>query len=380
MSHFVGMSMKNFSIIATRLVIVASFSVLAVGVARADPCAFLPSAPSHHVVLKHDTLWDISGQFLEHPWCWAQVWGMNREDIRDPHWIYPGQIVYLDRAAGRLRLAPSGSGNAAPGSTVQFAPAAMPLMPLMPLMPQIRLDGMDKDAVPSISPSAIEPFLSQSLVIEPEQTDAVPRIVAGQENHVYLGKNDKAYVRGALNGLTSFQVLRPGKVLRDPVSGAVLGHEAFYLGLVQLQVPARPGSDVHTFVVASSKQEMGVGDRLVPAPAMAVLNFAPHPPPQPVDARVMSVHGGLTYAGQNQVVSLNRGAQDGLDHGTVLQLRRDGRTVDDPDVRPGRGQLKLPDERYGDLIVFRVFKHVAYALIMQVTEPVEVGDIALSPQ
>jgi hypothetical protein len=118
----------------------------------------------------------------------------------------------------------------------------------------------------------------------------------------------------------------------------------------------------------------------VPALATtAVLNVAPHPPQQPVDARVMSVHGGLTYAGQNQVVSLNRGAQDGLDHGTVLQLLRDGRTVNDPDARLGRGQLKLPNERYGDLFVFRVFKHVAYALIMQVTEPVEVGDIALSP-
>ena len=374
MSHFAGMSMKNFSTIAIRLVIVASFPAMATGPARADSCAFLPGAPSQHVVLKHDTLWDISEKFLEHPWCWAQVWGMNREDIRDPHWIYPGQIVYLDRAAGRLRLAPGGSANVALGSAVPFA------SPAMRLTPQVRLDGMDKDAVPSISPRAIEPFLSQSLVIEPEQMDAAPRIIAGQENHVYLGKNDKAYVRGELNGATSFQVFRPGKVLQDPASGAVLGHEAFYLGLVRLQAPARPGSDVHTFVVASSKQEMGVGDRLLPAPAMAVLNFAPHPPLQPVDARVMSVHGGSTYAGQNQVVSLNRGAQDGLDHGTVLQLLRVGRTVDDPDARLGRGQFKLPDERYGDVFVFRVFKHVAYALIMQVAEPVEVGDIALSPQ
>jgi hypothetical protein len=218
--------------------------------------------------------------------------------------------------------------------------------------------------------------VSQPLIIESGAAGVAPRIIAGQENHVFLGKNDKAYVRGDLAGITSFQVFRPGKPLLDPVSAVVLGHEAFYLGSVRLQTLARPGADVHTFIVTASAQEMGVGDQLIPAPALPIRNYAPHRPKQAIDARVMSVYGGLTHAGQNQVISINRGALDGLDDGAVLQLFRDGKKIADP----GFEDAKLPDESVGSVFIFRVFRHVAYALIMQVTEPVQVGDIALSPQ
>ena len=358
--------MKNSSTVATRLVIAALFSATVAATAQAGTCAFLPDAPPQHLVVKHDTLWDISGKFLEHPWCWDQVWGLNREQIRDPHWIYPGQIVYLDRAAGRLRLE-------RPGAGPQVASAQR-------LSPQIRLERMDNDALPSIAPGVIEPFLSQPLIIESESDldslSAAPRIIAAQENHVFLGKNDKAYVRGQLHGVTSFQVFRPGQPLRDPVSAAVLGHEAFYLGSVRLQTLARAGADVHTFIVTSSVQEMGAGDQLMPAPIMPIRNYAPHPPQGPIDARVMSVYGGLTHAGQNQVVSINRGALDGIDDGAVLQLYRDGKMIADR----GFDDAKLPDELVGSLFIFRVFRHVAYGLIMQVTQPVQVGDLALSPQ
>lgn len=356
--------MKNSSTVAARLVIAAFFSTLAAGAAQAANCAFLPHAPQQHLVLKHDTLWDISGKFLEHPWCWGQVWGMNRAQIRDPHWIYPGQIVYLDRAAGRLRLSRPGSdagGRAA--DTLR-------------LSPQVRVQGMGSDAVPSIPADVIEPFLSQPLIIESGQLNAAPRIIAAQENHVFLGKNDKAYVRGDLHGATSFQVFRPGKPLTDPVSNLVLGHEAFHLGTVTLLALARANADVHTFIVTSSVQEMGVGDQLMPTPIMPMRHYAPHPPQGPVDARVMSIYGGLTHAGQNHVVSINRGALDGLDDGAVLQLYRAGKTIADP----GAPDATLPDELVGSVFIFRVFRHISYALIMQVTQPVEVGDIALSPQ
>lgn len=362
--------MKNSSTVAACLVSAAFFLTLAVGPVQAATCAFLQHVPQQHLVARHDTLWDIAGKFLEHPWCWDQVWEMNRTQIRDPHWIYPGQIIYLDRTAGRLRLAwPGAQIDAGAGSRPDSATA-------LHLSPQIRVEGMDKGAVPSIAAGAIEPFLSQPLIIESGALDAAPRIIAGQENHVFLGENDKAYVRGDLHGVTSFQVYRPGKPLLDPVSAIVLGHEAFYLGSVRLQTLARPGTDVHTFIVTASVQEMGVGDQLIPAPAPPIRNDAPHLPKQAIDARVMSVYGGLTHAGQNQVISINRGALDGLDDGTVLQLYRDGKKIADP----GLDDAKLPGDMVGSIFIFRVFRHVAYALIMQVTEPVQVGDSALSPQ
>ena len=103
--------MKNFSTVATRAAAAALVACVVAGPVQAAECSFKPNAPDQHRVVKGDTLWDISGAFLEHPWCWPQVWGMNREEIRNPHWIYPGQVVYFDRAHGRLSLTRPGSGD-----------------------------------------------------------------------------------------------------------------------------------------------------------------------------------------------------------------------------------------------------------------------------
>lgn len=378
--------MKNFSTVGARLVAslvtataMAGVTALAAAPARAQSavpnCQFRPDAPDQHLVVKGDTLWDISGRFLDRPWCWPQVWGMNRDEIRNPHWIYPGQIVWFDRAAGRLRL----------GNRIEASNGAGDDPSTLRLSPQLRTQGLGQDAVPAIPAGVIEPFLTQPLIIENDELKGAPRVVAAQEGHVFLGKDDKAYVRGDLHDATSFQVFRPGAPLKDPVTHAIIGYEAFYLGTVKLQSAARPGSDVHTFIVATAKEEMGVGDQLRQIPPMPMQNYAPHPPGQQVAARVVAIYGGVTHAGQNQVVSINRGKLDGLDVGSVLQLYHTGRTVSDPGANKGwlgmgNPQVKLPDEQVGSLFVFRVFNHIAYGLIMQVTAPVEVGDAANSPE
>lgn len=356
--------MKKFSTAACLFAFATLFGVLAGSAQAAPQCSFRSDAPDQHLVVRGDTLWGISGKFLEHPWCWPQVWGMNREQIRNPHWIYPGQIVYLDRAAGRLRLGSPAGPNAELGSER--------------LSPRIRNQRLEADAVPAIPSNVIEPFLSQPLIVEKDQLQNTPRIVAAQENRVFLGKNDKAYVRGDLKGGTAFQVFRPGKPLIDPVTKAVLGYEANYLGDVQLQRTARADDEVHTFVVLSSKEEMGIGDRLLPMASHPILNYVPHAPATTVDARVISIHGGVTNAGQNQVVAINRGASAGIDIGTTLELHRFGRIM--PDPTDHKKPVKLPDERYGSLFVFRVFDQVSYGLIMQVTDSVQVGDVARSPE
>lgn len=330
--------------------------------ALAGRCAFLANAPDQHVVVKGDTLWGISGKFLQHPWCWPQVWEMNREDIRNPHWIYPGQIVYFDRAAGRLRLGrPTGSASAN-----------------VRLSPQVRISGLDDDAIRSIPAAVIEPFLSQPLIIEENEFKDTPRIVATQEGHVFLGMGDRAYVRGDLNGATQFQVFRPGRALKDPVSQKIIGYEAVYLGEMKLSRTGKTPDEADSFNVTVSKEEMGVGDRLIPLPPKPIINYVPHPPAQQVNARVVSVYGGVNQAGQNQIVSVNRGAEEGLDVGSVLELSRLGAVIKDKtdDKKP----VKLPDERYGELFIFRTFRHISYGLVMQVSSPVQIGDTANSPE
>jgi hypothetical protein len=367
--------MKNFSTVTTRVAAAALLACAVAGPVQAAPeCKFRPDAPDQHLVVKGDTLWDISGAFLEHPWCWPQVWGLNREEIRNPHWIYPGQIVYFDRQHGRLSLQRPGAGGSDAGAT-----------PVLRLSPQLRTEGLGKDALPAIPAAAIEPFLTQPLLVEVSELAGAARIVASQEGHVYLGKGDRVYVRGDLKGGTSFQVFRPGTALTDPQTGTVLAHEAAYLGTVTLAAAAHGNSDVHSFTVASSNQEMGVGDLLLPAPPTPIRNYAPHPPERQVDARLMSIYAGLSFAGQSQVVAVNRGALDGLDIGSVLQLYHFGETVPDPTSSKGffglrKSMMKLPDEQYGSLFIFRVFGHVSYGLIMQVKEPARVGDVAKSPE
>jgi nucleoid-associated protein YgaU len=359
---------------ASFLATVAATSAQAVPAPAGPHCSFRPNAPDQHVVVKRDTLWDISGTFLEQPWCWPEVWGMNREEIRNPHWIYPGQIIYFDRVHGRLSLTRPGSGDAGAG-----------LPPVTRLSPQIRTGNLESDAVSSIPSSAIEPFLTQPLVVEPHELDTAARIAATPETRVYLAEGDRIYVHGALNGATNFQVFRPGKRLVDPDTGKLIAYEAAYVGAAKLAAAAGPGVDLHTFTVTRSVQEMGVGDRLLPAPPAPMRNYAPHVPSRPVAARIVSTASESNYASQNQVVTLNRGALDGLDVGSVLQLYHLGKTVQDPEGRKGvfgfgRTMLRMPDEQFGELFIFRVFGHVSYGLVMQVTLPVQIGDVAKSPE
>ncbi|MDO8179611.1 MAG: LysM peptidoglycan-binding domain-containing protein [Undibacterium sp.] len=334
--------------------------------AKSNKCAFLPDAPDKHVVVKGDTLWGISGKFLQNPWCWPEVWGMNKEEIRNPHWIYPNQIVYFDRTTGRLRLgSPVGANGSGSSGTTR-------------LSPQIRTQSLGTDAIPAIPSNVIEPFLSQPLIIEQDEMANTPRIVAAQEGRVNMAKGDKAYVRGDLKGGTSFQVFRPGAPLKDPETKKVIGFEAVFLGTVKLERTAKTPDGVDTFMVVNSKEEMAVGDRLKPIPPTPIQNYMPHRPEQATKARVVSIYGGVSQAGQNQIVSINRGSDAGLDIGSVLELARYGQIV--ADRTDNKKPIRLPDETYGTLFVFRVFKNISYGLVMQVTDSVSVGDVAQSPE
>ena len=328
----------------------------------AAQCQFLANAPDQHQVVRGDTLWSISGRFLEHPWCWPQVWGLNREQISNPHWIYPGQVVYFDRASGRLRLTRGADDSG---------------LPTVRLSPQIRAQELAADAIPAIPASAIEPFLTQPLVIEESTLQDAPRVIQGAEGHVFLGQGDTAYVRGNLNEQTTFQVFRPNQPLRDPDTGAILGYEAAYLGVMKLSRPGRTENEAHKFVVTTSRQEIGAGAQLMPLPPTPVINYVPHRPESAVNARIMSVYGGVSNAGQNDVVTVNRGRNQGLDVGSVLELYHYGKVVTD---RADKQLIKLPDEKYGALFIFRTFNNVSYGLVMQVSAPVQVGDVARSPE
>ena len=72
--------------------------------AQAASLKVRPDAPQRYVVKNGDTLWGISGKYLYSPWQWNCLWGANRGEIRNPHLIYPGQVLVLRYVNGRPQL------------------------------------------------------------------------------------------------------------------------------------------------------------------------------------------------------------------------------------------------------------------------------------
>ena len=336
-----------------------------------------PNAPDSHTVQRGDTLWDISKLFLTSPWRWPELWGMNIDQIRNPHLIFPGQVLVLVKVDGRatLRLAQSvQSEGTAPTNTVK-------------LSPRVRAELLDNGAISSIPLHLIGPFLNEAIVLDSDELATAPRIVATQEGRVMVSRGETAYVRGDLKGARDFRLFRESKPLLDPASNQILGFEAGFVGTAEftraaeMRATADGKNSVEvpaSFRLTSVRQEAGIGDRLAPVPQRDFSAYAPHAPSAPISGQVISIYGEALNAGQNQIVSLNRGALDGLERGHVLALWRDGPvTADKTDGK--KTAIKLPDERMGLLFVFRVFDRVSYALIVSALDPVGRGDRFTQP-
>jgi LysM repeat protein len=347
-----------------------------------------PNAPDQYTVKRGDTLWAISRIFLRSPWRWPELWGMNLNDIRNPHRIYPGQTLYLDKSNGRARLStrPGGAG----GSDV------------VKVSPRVRSESLSDSAIPTIATQFLEPFLAEPMVLDEDTLTAAPRIAATQEGRVLLSRGDRAYARSADGKQLStakgqpqdYRVFRNAKPLKDPVSGVVLGYEAEFVGTAELVRPesTADGKDKEgktiteiipaTIDIVSSKEEMRTGDRLVPEPPREFATYVPRAPESAVEARVVSVYGSaVRLATQNQVVVINKGNKDGIERGHVLAIITEGERLTDKTVAGGKKeQIKLPDERNGLAMVFKTFDKLSYALILQVNDGVKVGDRMISPK
>lgn len=381
----------------TRLII-SLFLLLApvIQAMAADAGALKETAPERYTVVEGDTLWSISGRYLKEPWRWPELWKMNQDQIKNPHRIYPGDVLVLDRSAEQ---------------------AALQLVKLdtVKLSPKVRIEPLEARAVPSISPAAIAPFLSQPLVVGQTELDTAARIVATEENRVALGAGNTAYVQGITKDKGEFwQIFRRGDPLIDPETNETLGYETLYLGEGRVR---DYGKDVATIDIIKSTQEIYQDDRLLPAskerPTFA---YVPRAPQKTIKARIVSAYGNLRETGPSSIVALSKGSADGLEVGHVLAIYRSqssgqythrtqpiyGRSGPtgsdelrsyygqrlpprDGPVFPVSGSAKdievtqLPDERYGLVMVFRTFDRAAFGLIMQASRPVSVLDVVTNP-
>jgi hypothetical protein len=330
------------------------------------------NAPDTYTVKRGDTLWHISGMFLKSPWRWPELWGMNLDQIHNPHLIYPGQLLVLEKIDGMARLK-LGTTVGGVGGTDKLSPS-------------IRSESSESAAIASIPMNLIAPFLTDAMIFDANQLETAPRVVAVQEARMLLQKGDTAFVSGDLGNTRSWQIFREPKPLVDPDTKQILGYEARFVGSADRKQDgeARPGATTggmsvpSTFTITSNKEEVAVGDRLAPATVRDFAPFVPHAPAAPVDGKVVSLYGDAMSAGSNQIVSLNRGARDGLERGTVLALWHEGAVRVDKTVAHGKA-MKLPDQRIGVVFVFRVFDRMAYGLVLETTEPTLPGDRVTQP-
>jgi hypothetical protein len=220
---------------------------------------------------------------------------------------------------------------------------------------------------------------------------------------VLITRGDRIYARGsggaplatrATGPSEEFRVFRSAVPLRHPITKAVLGYEAQYLGKALLvrgegsESVLTSGGDARstavpaTLDVVSARSEMRVGDRLLPEPGRQLVNYTPRAPEGPVEgAMVVSMYGdAVALAGQNQIVVINNGTADGVQAGHVLAIQKSGATLIDRSQPGERSQIKLPDERNGLMMVFRPFERLSYALILETAEGVKVGDRVTSPR
>jgi LysM domain len=377
------------SIIALAFFLSASALAQAPAGPASAPLTIKPDAPDRYVVVPGDTLWGISERYTDSPWRWPDLWNMNREQIRNPHLIYPGYVILLDREKGRLTIAAPGTGSkpgdpGQPGVATGVPPGA-PAPGTAPgttrLSPRIRAESLAKQEIPSIPASVIEPFLSRPLVIEPDGLDKAPTIVATQQDRVVLAAGNSAYVRGmGASKDDTWYVYRKGSALVDPDTQKTLGYEAIYLGTAQLTRAGEPA----TVVLTSAVQEVAAGDNLIAAGRPQPVNYAPHAPGAQIKGRVIGIYGGVAKvgeAGPQSIISINRGKADGVEVGHVLALYNRGATVRDTSKprNAADARIQLPDERAGLAFVFRVFDRISYALVMQVTRPVSPLDVVQTP-
>jgi nucleoid-associated protein YgaU len=320
--------------------------------AIAADVALNPDHPDTYVVVKGDTLWDISKRFLQEPWLWPEIWHVNPQ-IENPHLIFPGDLLSLVYLDGRPQL------NVKRGS----------LSNTVKLSPTMRSEPND-NAIPAIPLDKINAFLSQSRFVNPGEMDGAPYVVAGAQRNIISGVGDKIYARGEfIPNQNIYGLYREGRLYRDPVSDEVLGIQATDIGEAKRVATE---NDVATLVLNRTTQEVRNGDRLLSnANKPLVSQFQPSAPSEEVKGVILDVQGGVTQVGRMDIVMVNLGTRDAVSEGNVMAIYKVGETVKD-DI--AKTLVKLPDVRAGLLMFFSVQERMSYALVLKADQTLEVGD------
>lgn len=322
----------------------------------ADVVKLKADHPDRYVVVKGDTLWDISGRFLQSPWKWPEIWHVNTQ-IKNPHLIYPGDVIVLTWKDGVPRL------------EVQ---RGRPTVKLSPTVRESRIES----AIPTIPVDAIRQFMNSNRIVGKEEIDNAAYILSFASEHLIGGEGVEVFVRNRNeeDKTSRYEVLRSNKPFIDPETGEEIGYEALYLGDSEMQAEGDPAR----FMLTQTRREVLKGDRMLPVKDEAIHHYyTPRSPEKSIEGRIISVVDGVSQIGQYQVVALNKGETDGVSAGNVLAVYQTGEKI--RDTISGEEAVQLPNERAGLLMIFRTYERVSYALVMEAIKPIHVLDTVVNP-
>jgi len=277
-----------------------------------------------------------------------------------------------------------------PGALCQAQDQAPTDVPTVKLTPAARSTPASAEYKATQALKRLSATLHYPLVLSDAQVDSAARIIGGPDRRVYFSAGDRVYAVGTdFTGQPLPQrgqwlrIFRDVKPLKDPDTSEVLGMEAQLLGTARwirggsLAADGDGGGDQRvpaTLDLVSSLQEIAVGDRVLIAQSHAPETLLPHHPSQTVKARVLGLYAtAQAQASHYQIISLNKGRTDGLEAGHLLSiLTRPGTLADTRD--PLRETWRLPAEYKATAMVFLTFDRLAYAVLTETRDSVQVGD------
>ena len=345
--------MKKFSTAVLVTVLLTSFLPLhAAGSAGA--CEWAPNAPDKHQVRTGDTLWDIASLFLNNAWCWPNVWKPNQNLIPNPHWIYPGQTIVLNRASGTLSVE---ADNA---------------VPKQHLGPTIRSTEIARSPLPLLS-EKLQNLFARTPLISADALPNAPTVREIESGRVMAGKGDSVFVQGDVGTNKLFDVFRVEHSIVDPDTKRPLGVAGLNIGRVRL---IQASGAIIKFEITRSDKEVSTGDKLVPVSDSDLAPLFPHPG-KIVDGKLAAILHDGRWARMHDIVVINRGSVHGLDPGSVVKVVRHVRIR--PNASPLSNALNDNKQSIGTLLVFKVQERISLAMIMQARDAITIGDSIISP-
>ncbi|WP_416189608.1 LysM peptidoglycan-binding domain-containing protein [Neisseria sp. CCUG17229] len=360
-------------------------------------------APQRYVVKPGDTLWGISGKYLYSPWQWNRLWGANRSEIRNPHLIYPGQVLVLRYVNGQPRLGFEGSSMGSDG------------IPTIKLSPRIReISGY---GIPTVNVNFYRLFMQHPQIISRQETADAPRLISGPDNRLLYTQGNRVYGYGNIEP-GRYLTYRINKNITDPDTRKFLGQEVVFSGIVStlpytdtaLANRTRDSestlksneyyTQVHKMmklrtqaaqplVVEEAVSEIRKDDFLLKIPGgLDSFNMMPHAPARSIQAKIVSIFEGVGEAGQFQTITLDKGELDGLDKGTVVSLYKRGHQVKvnydnnllpKPKSRDTVEIVSIPAEEVGLAMVYRTSANLSSAIILESLTNISIGDTASAP-